>query len=115
MRKCWIQSEIAFASNLIPDMMIGSNPFVHSLINNAPLFNLTTMTDTKKYNEGYNQAIKDLDNFDWQSFRVNAAKDILCALIARTSMFSGENIHHGVNVALEYADILIRQLREDEK
>ena len=77
------------------------------------------MTNTAEYKQGYEDGYFDgkfeASNEYWKEFRANAAKDILCALIARTSMFSGENIQHGVNVALEYADVLIKQLREDEK
>ena len=48
------------------------------------------------------------DSIDWQSFRREAAKDILCAC------FSG-NIVADVRGAIRYADELIKQLREDEK
>lgn len=45
---------------------------------------------------------------DWQAFRREAAKDILCALVSRTAL--GEDI---VMISVEYADKLITKLKED--
>lgn len=46
--------------------------------------------------------------FDWQSFRAEAAKDILCAMIAR-----GEKAKPiVVDIAIDGADELIKQLKE---
>lgn len=48
-------------------------------------------------------------------FRYEAAKDILCALIARSSVFGGKYKEDGIRTAIEYTDELIRQLKETEK
>jgi len=75
--------------------------------------------DEALYEKGYNQAIKDLDNFDWQSFRANAVKDILCASITGGIARGADGFVSQkatlVMGAIEVADELIRQLREDEK
>lgn len=54
------------------------------------------------------------DSFDWQSFRAEAAKDILCAIIQ--SGYCGEDrIAHQSALAVRYADSLIKQLEEKEE
>ena len=54
--------------------------------------------------------IINLDSFDWTSFRAEAAKDILCAMIAR-----GERAKPiVVSIAIDGADELIKQLKEKE-
>ncbi|MBP5723805.1 MAG: hypothetical protein J6X18_09585 [Bacteroidales bacterium] len=51
------------------------------------------------------------NDFDWQSFRAEAAKDILCAMIAR-----GEKAKPiVVDIAIDGADELIKQLKEKEE
>ncbi len=69
--------------------------------------------DEAIYEEGYNQAIKDLDNFDWQAFRREAAKDAMCQLIGMGRddgyKYSPEEV---ASYAIVYADELIRQLQE---
>lgn len=51
------------------------------------------------------------NTFDWQSFRAEAAKDILCAMIAR-----GEKAKPiVVDIAIDGADELIKQLKKEEK
>lgn len=59
------------------------------------------------------------NNFDWQSFRAEAAKDILCAIINRESPFTrnGEVVvsHQDfIEIAVGDADALIKQLKEKE-
>ena len=64
------------------------------------------------YLTGYAQAVSDL-NKDWDTFRKDAAKDVLPAIIAKkSSMCSFKEV---VKEAVQFADELIRQLREDEK
>ena len=58
--------------------------------------------------------------FDWKFFRNQAAKDILCAIINRESSFTrnGEVVvsHQDfIEIAIEDADALIKQLKEREE
>ena len=62
--------------------------------------------------------------FDWQSFRAEASKDILCAIIASPSIIKlkddkGNLIEFckedACKVSIEYANELIKQLKEKEK
>ena len=48
--------------------------------------------------------------FDWQSFRAEAAKDILCAMI---NYFGTSQLD--VNESVIWADILISKLKEKEE
>ena len=50
------------------------------------------------------------DSFDWQSFRAEAAKDILCAMI---NHFGTSQLD--VNESVIWADILIEKLKEKEE
>ena len=51
------------------------------------------------------------DNFDWQSFRAEAAKDILCALILDGRVpITNEQVANSI----ELADELVKQLKEKE-
>lgn len=56
----------------------------------------------------------DNDNFDWQSFRVEAAKDILCAII-QSGYYGEDRINHQSELAVGYANELIKQLKEKEE
>ena len=51
------------------------------------------------------------DDLEWASFRREAAKDILCALIIHCSLARED----GARIAIEYADELIKQIREGRK
>jgi hypothetical protein len=51
------------------------------------------------------------EDFNWQSFRAEAAKDILCALLTHY----GEALNETVKDSLLYADVLISKLKEKEK
>lgn len=51
--------------------------------------------------------------FDWQSFRNQAAKDILCAMIQ--GGYAESRIEHQSALAIKYADELIKQLKEKEE
>ena len=61
----------------------------------------------KVYQEGYNDREEDY----WASFRREAAKDILCAMVSTTNGANPKD----VTTAIEIADELIKQLKEDEK
>lgn len=51
------------------------------------------------------------EDFDWQSFRAEAAKDILCALILDGRVpITNEQVANSIKLA----DELIRQLKEKE-
>jgi hypothetical protein len=51
-------------------------------------------------------------NFDWRSFRAEAAKDVLCAMIPEQHNIIGPN---NVEYAIMIADELIKQLKEKEE
>ncbi|MBO7734331.1 MAG: hypothetical protein J6S67_17330 [Methanobrevibacter sp.] len=53
----------------------------------------------------------DSDNIDWQSFRAEAAKDILCAMISTVHEFNPNEI----DIALDITDNLISKLKEKEE
>lgn len=60
------------------------------------------------------------NNFDWQSFRNQAAKDILCAMINRESSFTRNGnpvTKHDdfIEMAIIDADVLISKLKEKEE
>lgn len=52
------------------------------------------------------------DNFDWQSFRAEAAKDILCAMVPNANNIIGTS---NVEYAIMIADELVKQLKEKEE
>lgn len=54
---------------------------------------------------------KPKDTTDWDAFRREAAKDVLCALVIHCSL-SGKDCS---KIAIEYADELIKQLKDEEK
>lgn len=51
------------------------------------------------------------DDFDWQSFRSQAAKDILCAMISTVHELNSNEI----DIALDITDYLISKLKEKEE
>lgn len=59
------------------------------------------------------------DDFDWQSFRAEAAKDILSNSLITYALkeFSEEsiNIDYWTDRAIEWTDVLVKQLREKEE
>ena len=67
---------------------------------------------------GYAQAVHDL-NKDWDAFRRDAAKDILCAVLAGGIANGAEGFdaqkEELVNVSIGMADELIKQLKEGEE
>lgn len=58
------------------------------------------------------------NNFDWQPFRAEAAKDILCAVLPKTKVID-DNFHQSIQKAIYnsvyVADMLIKQLKEKEE
>ena len=52
--------------------------------------------------------------FDWQSFRAEAAKDILCAII-QSGYYGEDRIVHQSEWAVGYANELVKQLKEKEE
>lgn len=57
--------------------------------------------------------------FDWQSFRAEAAKDILCTVLPKTKIIDDDfyqSIENTISNSIDVADELIKQLTEkDEK
>ena len=60
----------------------------------------------------YKQGLQDGVSCDWNAFRREAAKDILCSIIQMGAIDSWKNI---VPSAIKGADELIKQLKENEK
>ena len=56
----------------------------------------------------------DSDNIDWQSFRVETAKDILCSMI-QDGYYGEDIIAHQSELAVGYANELCKQLKEKEE
>ena len=63
--------------------------------------------------------LTELENdFDWKSFRAEAAKDILCAVLPRIKIIDGDfqqSIENAISNSIDVADKLIKQLKEKEK
>lgn len=57
------------------------------------------------------------NNFDWQSFRAEAAKDILCAMITKFGMKDRleDIITEDIKFSIVCADVLIDKLKEKEE
>jgi len=54
--------------------------------------------------------------FDWQAFRAEAAKDILCALASNSCVhLTKDNVDKFIEGSVATADMLISKLKEDEK
>lgn len=56
--------------------------------------------------------IINLNSFDWESFRNQTAKDILCSIIQ--GGYAESRIEHQSKLAVKYTDELIKQLKEKE-
>lgn len=54
-----------------------------------------------------------LQSFDWQYFRAEAAKDILCAIIQ--GGYAESRIEYQSKLSVMYADELVKQLKEKEE
>ena len=68
--------------------------------------------------------IDEESTFDWQSFRAEAAKDILCAIIASPAInkFKDEKgklidfcKEKACEISIQYAEELVKQLKEKEE
>ena len=59
----------------------------------------------------FDESELDFDYREWEVFRREAAKDILCALIIHCSLPCKD----AARISIEYADELIKQLREESK
>ena len=58
------------------------------------------------------------DGFDWESFRNQAAKDILCAVLPRIAIIDGnfqQSIENAISNSIDVANELIKQLKEKEE
>ena len=65
------------------------------------------------YNKGYQDALKERDNFDWLSFRRHTAKDIMCAVLSTPDMWA-ETKYDGLAAAcIKQTDELIKQLKDE--
>lgn len=67
--------------------------------------------DEALYEQGYNQAIKDLDDCNWQAFRREAAKDILAGMCANYGFHSNGDAELATS-AINLADELIKLLKQ---
>ena len=71
--------------------------------------------------EHYISAILPLEAFDlweetnWESFRAEAAKDILCYIVRQGIYGEDRLITHQAELAVRYADSLISKLKEKEE
>lgn len=55
------------------------------------------------------------NDFDWQSFRAKAAKDILCAIIENPNIgYYGYSDEAQIKSAIQYADELVKQLNSND-
>lgn len=69
-------------------------------------------TDFKSYSQHYEDKELDFEFQDWESFRREAAKDILCAIISGDKLRCPLSYVEASNVAIQYADVLIAKLKE---
>lgn len=77
-----------------------------SYIDNTNTFRFSTACDAEW------TIIEEETSFDWQSFRAEAAKDILCAIISQPNLgYYGDEVEN----AVIFADKLIAKLKEKEE
>lgn len=77
------------------------------------------MKDYYKY-QGHiaDRTIELHENFNWQSFRAEAAKDILCAVLTEVRIIDDDfqrSIKNTISNSIDVADELIKQLKEKEE
>lgn len=73
------------------------------------------MKNKKGHIGQYSVELFEKEDFDWQSFRAEAAKDILCAMISSTTYcFTESTIDSHTDRAIRFADNLISKLKEKE-
>lgn len=63
----------------------------------------------------YSVELFEREDFDWQSFRNQAAKDILCAMLIDQRISYITTYKDLVKMSLECTDELIKQLKEKEE
>lgn len=68
--------------------------------------------DEALYEQGYNQAIKDLNDCDWQAFRREAVKDILAGMCANYRIYGLSDTELATS-AINLADELIKLLKQE--
>jgi hypothetical protein len=59
-----------------------------------------------------------VNNFDWQSFRNQAAKDILCYGLPTLEIIDGDfqqSIKNAISNSIDVANELVKQLKENER
>lgn len=68
------------------------------------------------YKEAVQLAEMEFD-WDWEKFRREAAKDILAGMVSHPRVLYGDNrlVSEQVHFAIQYADELIKQLKEEDK
>jgi hypothetical protein len=64
------------------------------------------------YESGTWEIIDDGDGVDWDAFRREAAKDILCTLLCDGIGFGNEVAESTAGLAVKYTDALIAKLKE---
>lgn len=60
----------------------------------------------------------EIESFDWQSFRTEAAKDILCAVLPEIKIIDSnfqQSIENAISNSIDVADKLIKQLKDKEE
>ena len=66
----------------------------------------------------YSVELFEREDFDWQSFRNQAAKDILCAVLPEAKIIDSDfrqSIENTISNSIDVADELIKQLKEKEE
>ena len=68
-------------------------------------------------NDGEWTMIEESDDktFDWETFRSETAKSVMCALIARDQYFENNTDETIARLSITLTDELIRQLKEEKK
>lgn len=68
-------------------------------------------------NDGEWTIIEESDDniFDWETFRRETAKSVMCTLIARDQYFENNTDENIARLSIALSDELIRQLKEEKK
>lgn len=65
------------------------------------------------FNKGYRAALKEMDQFDWESFKRETAKSLLSAQIMNANIYSDDaNMVYQAQLAVRYAQILVDELKK---
>ena len=65
--------------------------------------------------EQFREYREELDNWDWEKFRREAAKDILAGMMGKQFYEDQDSAECFVKIAIMHADELIKQLKEEQK